>query len=553
MKNVIVFIMTLCMVLGMSSVGVWADGSWTTKATMPTSRASIGCATVNGIIYVIGGGNRIERTLSTVEAFDPVANTWTTKASLPFKMAGITTVGVNGKIYAIGGRMTSGLQMKETTYVFEYDPATDTWTSKAKMPMAKYGFGATVVDGKIYTIGGFFGARVNTVEVYDPATDKWTSTTNMPTARENLGVEAIGDKIYAFGGTTVNGETKIVEEYDTKTDTWTTKNNLPKARYSFKSVVANGKIYALGGNPNLSRYVEEYDPLLDKWIYKTSIPTDRKNIGTAVANGKIYILGGYDYNKQEYLNIVEEYNLPEEIPSQPTNLTATGGNAKVDLSWGAVSDATIYHVKRSTTSGGVYNTIATSPSITYSDYSVSNDTTYYYVVSAVNSAGESSDSNEASATPKAVEEKRVLSVLLNVKEVVQLSVTYDLEDNIDLTWSSSNEKVATVNSNGKVMAIGEGFAYIYAKNVDGSFNEYIPVRVVLSGADERRLAVHLMAGGQAKLYLAEEAENVTWSSADERIVTVSDIGVISAVNKGLAIIKAEFDGEIYQIYVRVNS
>lgn len=86
-------------------------------------------------------------------------------------------------------------------------------------------------------------------------------------------------------------------------------------------------------------------------------------------------------------------------PAAPTNLTATGGNAVVSLSWSASTGATSYNVLRSTTNGGPYSSIASTSSTSYSDTGVSNGTTYYYVVTASNSAGTSGDSNQASATP----------------------------------------------------------------------------------------------------------------------------------------------------------
>ncbi|MFN2513924.1 MAG: hypothetical protein ABR568_21220, partial [Pyrinomonadaceae bacterium] len=49
---------------------------------------------------------------------------------------------------------------------------------------------------------------------------------------------------------------------------------------------------------------------------------------------------------------------PPTPPAAPTGLTATAGNAQVALSWTASSGATSYNVKRSTTSGGPYTTIA---------------------------------------------------------------------------------------------------------------------------------------------------------------------------------------------------
>ena len=87
----------------------------------------------------------------------------------------------------------------------------------------------------------------------------------------------------------------------------------------------------------------------------------------------------------------------------PAGLTALPGNAQVLLSWTASSGATSYNVKRSTTSGGPYATVSTAGSVTTPNYtdssSVTNGTTYYYVVSAVNGVGESSNSAQVSVIP----------------------------------------------------------------------------------------------------------------------------------------------------------
>jgi fibronectin type 3 domain-containing protein len=87
-------------------------------------------------------------------------------------------------------------------------------------------------------------------------------------------------------------------------------------------------------------------------------------------------------------------------PPAPVNLTATAGNAQVTLTWSASSGATSYNVLRSTASGGPYSQVATGVTTTTStDTGLTNGQTYYYVVQAVNSAGPSANSNEASATP----------------------------------------------------------------------------------------------------------------------------------------------------------
>jgi hypothetical protein len=103
----------------------------------------------------------------------------------------------------------------------------------------------------------------------------------------------------------------------------------------------------------------------------------------------------------DYFSIVKTAT-PPAVPAAPTSLTATAGNAVVNLSWATSSGATSYSVKRATVSGGPYSTIATGlAGTTYSDSTVSNGTTYYYVVSASNATGEGANSGQANATPSA--------------------------------------------------------------------------------------------------------------------------------------------------------
>jgi hypothetical protein len=86
-------------------------------------------------------------------------------------------------------------------------------------------------------------------------------------------------------------------------------------------------------------------------------------------------------------------------PATPSGLTATAGNQQVSLTWNASSGATSYHVKRGGASGGPYMTISSPTTASYTNTNLTNGTVYYYVVSAANALGESSNSSQASATP----------------------------------------------------------------------------------------------------------------------------------------------------------
>jgi len=92
---------------------------------------------------------------------------------------------------------------------------------------------------------------------------------------------------------------------------------------------------------------------------------------------------------------------PSTPPAAPTGLVATAGDARVSLVWNASAGATGYKVRRSVASGGPYLAVASPTSTSHEDAALPNGTAFYYVVRAVNAAGESGDSPEANATPTA--------------------------------------------------------------------------------------------------------------------------------------------------------
>jgi hypothetical protein len=112
----------------------------------------------------------------------------------------------------------------------------------------------------------------------------------------------------------------------------------------------------------------------------------------------------------------------------PLNVAASAGNASVTLTWAASTGATSYNVKRSTTNGGPYTQLAGSTTLTYTDSTATNGTTYYYVVTAVNDGGESADSTQASATPQAVKAPTAPTNLAATAGSAQVSLTWTASD-----------------------------------------------------------------------------------------------------------------------------
>jgi N-acetylneuraminic acid mutarotase len=243
---------------------------------MPTGRVFLASSAVEGKIYVIGGmtvyrGPR----LATVEEYDPATDTWTQKADIPAPRAGMATSVVNRRIYAVGGSGNGGY----IATVWEYDPATDTWTTKADMPTKRNLASASVVNGKIYCLGGQRDNEFpthSTVEEYDPVTDTWTKKADMPTTRAWGSASVVDEKIYAFGGYARKGGVPLSSlfQYEPATDIWTEKEDMPVRLGGMATSVVGGRIYVIGGTSALWPYDPYY--LSTVWEYDTgfTVPPD---------------------------------------------------------------------------------------------------------------------------------------------------------------------------------------------------------------------------------------------------------------------------------------
>ncbi len=98
---------------------------------------------------------------------------------------------------------------------------------------------------------------------------------------------------------------------------------------------------------------------------------------------------------------IDDWSLTLVGPPPPSGLTANSGDAQVPLNWNVATNATGYKVKRATTNGGPYSVIASPTVNNFTDNTVVNGTTYFYVVSSTNDLGESPDSAQVSVMPSA--------------------------------------------------------------------------------------------------------------------------------------------------------
>jgi hypothetical protein len=164
---------------------------------MPTPRTQFEANVVNDKIYVIGGSSNLN------EIYDPANDSWTTKAAMPIGVTLYASAVIDNKIYFMGG---SGPDTPNLNQI--YDADTDTWSFGTPVPTPVVSAAADATSGvlapkRIYVIGGLAnhsndGISLN--QVYNPQNDSWTAGEPMPTARFQLHMTVLNDQIYVMGG-----------------------------------------------------------------------------------------------------------------------------------------------------------------------------------------------------------------------------------------------------------------------------------------------------------------------------------------------------------------
>lgn len=160
------------------------------------------------------------------------------------------------------------------------------------------------------------------------------------------------------------------------------------------------------GNYTLSQLIAK--GILNDWASSVKVPPgwtatfyQHDNFGGTVwsVTTNVPNLGSLVPGANDQVSSCRIFAGPVVAPGVPTEVSAVASNATVRLSWTAIPGASGYQVKRATVNGGPYTTNSTPAGSAFTDLGLNNGTTYYYVVTATNSAGISADALQVSALP----------------------------------------------------------------------------------------------------------------------------------------------------------
>lgn len=201
--------------------------------------------------------------------------------------------------------------------LWEYDTETFTWRQLAPFPDTPriaaicFTIGTKAYVGTGYKgVGGTLDNFFNDFYEYNPASNIWTSKNNVPgSPRQYAFAFSIGNKGYVGSGQYGLGQAAANDfyEYDPATDVWVQKNNFPYPRIASVSFSIGNKGYVgIGQNPINSVFYNdfyEYNPANDTWTPRADFPGAARYSGVGFASSAIGYIGCGFSNSTVYKDI----------------------------------------------------------------------------------------------------------------------------------------------------------------------------------------------------------------------------------------------------------
>jgi N-acetylneuraminic acid mutarotase len=291
------------------------SGEWSVKAPLSAPRSHLAVAVYDGKIYSFGGGGPAFKSLNLSEVYDPKTDRWSSLRPMPTLRSGAMAATIGDAIYVIGGgfKKPDG-KFKFLTTVEVYFPKEDRWKNGPDLLQPHDYPASTILDGKIYIIGGHHPNATEGGPQTDPAfsfSERWSpgitgikgweEIAPMPTPRFAASAVVMNGQLWTLGGVAFTpqgfNEYDRIEVFDPKQGKWTVNPlKLPWPSAGQGACVVKDRPYIFGGfrgDEGIGTHGAVFDPTSKKWSELPPMPEARAAMGIAQIDGTIYLLGGW--------------------------------------------------------------------------------------------------------------------------------------------------------------------------------------------------------------------------------------------------------------------
>ncbi|XP_049429457.1 kelch repeat and BTB domain-containing protein 13 [Epinephelus fuscoguttatus] len=201
------------------------------------------------------------------------------KKSLPSELISYVESLSPSVFVAVGAHVTCG--MDETVHaasrtVCYLDESSNNWKVLTDLPLeaSTSMAGVTVLDNKLYIIGGVHGLHKQVVDscfCYSVENNSWGRISSPAQLRYNLSLVGIDSCLYAIGGEYERRVMSSVEIYDVKTGRWEFAAHLPRPAAGAACTKAMGRIFVCLWKPMETTEIYEYLSGKDEWQLVTTL------------------------------------------------------------------------------------------------------------------------------------------------------------------------------------------------------------------------------------------------------------------------------------------
>lgn len=279
---------------------VWrvVSGQWVDLPPLLQPRAAAAAAVVGDKIIVTGGVDAAGKVLATTEVFD--GREWKPGAPMPTPRQMLRAAADDKLVYAVGGNNGSDL-----TTVEAYDPAADTWTALPPMAEPRSDLGVAIADRRLVVAGGEAGGQtLATSAALDLSTSTWSDLPDLATARHGAATAGVGKTVYVIGGSTGAGDNPVTSTAEAlklparkaqPASAWKALPDAQTPRLMTAWTVADDKIWIMGGmlgKDETLDTVETYNPKTGDWDSQPPLPVPLNHAAATTYKNEVVVIGG---------------------------------------------------------------------------------------------------------------------------------------------------------------------------------------------------------------------------------------------------------------------
>lgn len=273
---------------------------------LSSSRFGFGFDNDANYIYITSGSTTDNSLKNTIERYNPENDKWEqiSHKLTPLKYSNLSIIAE--KLYIIGGVTKNG---KVNSKLIIFDLKTNKFIKGQELSNPTYSAGSAVWGGQVYFFGGAFEKTFYSkfLYKYDPLANQWEKLENMPEKKMTKG-EIIDGKLYTIGGYDGENASNSVDVYDISTNKWGHVFDLPVAVSAHATTVIDGRIWIIG-NYNEESYLASIDPINKIYIeYNSNMKLNRHG-GAAYLHNELYIFGGIKKGDGPVLKSVQKLEM----------------------------------------------------------------------------------------------------------------------------------------------------------------------------------------------------------------------------------------------------